>query len=343
MRKCYISRNYKDLASAGNKAKTDIETIMQRLGFVNLGLEHSVGKGVVRHFVRNLCGVVKAMCLLRRGDVLVLQYPLKKYYEVLCNVAHWKGAKVITQIHDLNSFRSKRLTPSQEMRRLGHSDVVIAHNDTMKAWLETQGCPSRLTTLGIFDYLSPTPLASSRPSPSGECPTMFFLGNLNPKSNIFVYELASRLASSCLHLYGNNYHPELLAEGARAHYEGYAVDTEIMRVNHGDFGLSWYGESLTEGKGKIGEYMSYNNPHKVSLYLRCHAPVILSKTAGLARFVEDNGIGLTVDSLTDIDTILASVTPTDYERMRQNVIKVSDRIAQGYYFEHALDRAMKLL
>lgn len=89
--------------------------------------------------------------------------------------------------------------------------------------------------------------------------------------------------------------------------------------------------------------MSYNNPHKVSLYLRCHAPVILSKTAGLARFVEDNGIGLTVDSLTDIDTILASVTPTDYERMRQNVIKVSDRIAQGYYFEHALDRAMKLL
>ena len=96
MRKCYISRNYKDLTSAGNKAKTDIETIMQRLGFVNLGLEHSVGKGVVRHFVRNLCGVVKAMCLLRRGDVLVLQYPLKKYYEVLCNVAHWKGAKVIT-------------------------------------------------------------------------------------------------------------------------------------------------------------------------------------------------------------------------------------------------------
>lgn len=343
MRKCYISRNYKDLTSAGNKAKTDIETTMQRMGFINLGLKHSVGKGTVRHFVRNLCGVLKAMFLLRHGDVLVLQYPLKKYYEALCNVAHWKGAKVVTQIHDLNSFRSKRLTPTQEMRRLGHSDVVIAHNDTMKAWLEKQGCPAKLTTLGIFDYLSPSAVTSLRPSPTGECPTMFFLGNLNPKSNNFIYDISSRLTSSTLFLYGNHYHPELLPDGARAHYEGYAVDTEIMQMNRGDFGLSWYGESLTEGKGKIGEYMSYNNPHKVSLYLRCHAPVILSKTAGLARFVEENGIGITVDSLTDIDSVLSSVTPERYEQMRQNVIKVSDRLAQGYYFEHAFEKSLKML
>ena len=100
---------------------------------------------------------------------------------------------------------------------------------------------------------------------------------------------------------------------------------------------------LRGGVGKIGEYMSYNNPHKVSLYLRCHAPVILSKTAGLASFVEENGIGLTVDSLTDIDAVLAAVTPDQYESMRQNVIKVSDRLAQGYYFEHAFRRALELL
>ena len=89
--------------------------------------------------------------------------------------------------------------------------------------------------------------------------------------------------------------------------------------------------------------MSYNNPHKVSLYLRCHAPVILSKTAGLARFIEENGIGITVDSLTDIDSVLSSVTPEQYEQMRQNVIKVSDRLAQGYYFEHALEKSQKML
>ena len=114
-------------------------------------------------------------------------------------------------------------------------------------------------------------------------------------------------------------------------------------MNKGDFGLSWYGESLTEGKGKIGEYMSYNNPHKVSLYLRCHAPVIISKTAGLASFVEDNGIGITVDSLCDIDTVLSGVTDGQYRQMKQNVMRVSERIASGYYFEHAFKRAVALL
>lgn len=343
MRYCYISRNYKDITSAGNKAKTDIETTMQRMGFVNIGLAHTVGKGVLRHFFRNLFGIVKAMCLIKKGDVLVLQYPLKKYYEAMCDVAHMKGAKVITQIHDLNSFRSKRLTPAQEMARLGHSDVVIAHNETMKSWLEQQGCPARLTTLGIFDYLSPVPVVSERAMPGGGCKTMFFLGNMNPKSNMFVYDLSNSLSKSRLYLYGNHYHEELMHKDARAEYEGYAVDVELMRMNKGDFGLSWYGESLTEGKGKIGEYMSYNNPHKVSLYLRCHAPVIISKTAGLASFVEDNGIGITVDSLCDIDTVLSGVTDGQYRQMKQNVMRVSERIASGYYFEHAFKRAVALL
>ena len=180
MRYCYISRNYKDITSAGNKAKTDIETTMQRMGFVNIGLAHTVGRGALRHFFRNLFGIVKAMCQVRKGDVLVLQYPLKKYYEAMCNVAHWKGAKVITQIHDLNSFRSKRLTPKQEMARLGHSDVVIAHNETMKAWLEAQGCPAKLTTLGIFDYLSPEPIMSILPDSAQLSPFIVTLAKPSP-------------------------------------------------------------------------------------------------------------------------------------------------------------------
>lgn len=343
MRYCYISRNYKDITSAGNKAKTDIETTMQRMGFVNIGLAHTVGRGALRHFFRNLFGIVKAMCQVRKGDVLVLQYPLKKYYEAMCNVAHWKGAKVITQIHDLNSFRSKRLTPEQEMARLGHSDVVIAHNETMKAWLEAQGCPAKLTTLGIFDYLSPKPIMSQRKETEGGCKTMFFLGNMNPKSNKFVYDLSNRLKKSMLYLYGNHYHEELINKGARAEYEGYAVDMDLIKVNKGDFGLSWYGESLIDGKGKIGEYMSYNNPHKVSLYLRCHAPVIISKKAGLAAFVEAHGIGITVDSLTEIDEVIAGVTDEEYRKMKENVVKVSEKIAEGYYFKCAFERAVKLL
>lgn len=341
MRNCYISRNYRNLATAGGKAKTDIEAIMTKNGFVNLGLKQTCHKNEVLNFILTLTGVILAMFRLRKGDVLLLQYPMKKYYEAVCNVAHWKGAKVVTQIHDLNSFRSKRLTPKREMERLNHSDAVIAHNETMRNWLKDQGCKAVLEVLGIFDYLSPQPVVSKRPSPAGTPFSFFFLGNLNPKSNPFVYELAKRLKSSPFFLYGNNYHAELLDGAPTAEYEGYAKDFDLMDMNKGDFGLSWYGESLDKGIGKIGEYMAYNNPHKVSLYIRCHVPIILSKNAGLAGFIESNEIGICVDNLNDLEETLEKVTVDDYMKMRDKVMAVSEKIASGFYFETAFSKATK--
>ncbi len=47
MRNCYLSRNYKDLNSAGNKAKTDIEQIMAETGYVNIGLRQTRYTGTV--------------------------------------------------------------------------------------------------------------------------------------------------------------------------------------------------------------------------------------------------------------------------------------------------------
>lgn len=341
---CYISRDYRDTNTAGNKAKTDIETIMDGMGARNIGLKRTVGSGAVVHFVRNLLGVIRAMACIRKGDVLVLQYPMKKYYETIADVAHMRGAKVVTQIHDLNAFRSKRLTPEREIERLAHSDAIIAHNATMAAWLRQHGCKAHIVELGIFDYLSPHPVSSVRPLPEAGKPySFFFIGNFSPKSNPFVYELANRLKRSDCYLYGNHFEPSLLNADARAEYLGYAVDYELMKENKGDFGLSWYGESLTEGKGKIGEYMSYNNPHKVSLYLRCHVPVILSRTAGLASFVEREGCGFLVDDLTDLEERMSAITADEYERMHAASVRVGNRIASGAYFSEALGACLKLL
>ena len=38
---CFITRNYKDTNSAGNKAKTDMENILISLGATNLGLQRT--------------------------------------------------------------------------------------------------------------------------------------------------------------------------------------------------------------------------------------------------------------------------------------------------------------
>ena len=127
MRNCYLSRNYKDINGAGNKAKTDIERIMSKSGYVNVGFRQTRYTNTVLAFLVTLASVLKVPLSLKCGDRLVVQYPLKKYFTFVCRMAHLRKAKVIVVIHDLGSFRRKKLTVSQEIKRLNHADYIIAH------------------------------------------------------------------------------------------------------------------------------------------------------------------------------------------------------------------------
>lgn len=101
----------------------------------------------------------------------------------MCQIAHCKGAKVVVVIHDLGSFRRKKLTVAQEIHRLGHADYIIAHNSRMKQWLLDNGCKVPLGVLEIFDYLSET-TASSHLVPSQPYGVVY-AGALNPRKNTF--------------------------------------------------------------------------------------------------------------------------------------------------------------
>lgn len=342
MRNCYISRNYKTTKSGGGRVRTDLEQIMTEMGFVNLGLKQMRQANKVYDFFYTLTSVLKGVSSLREGDVLVIQYPMKKYYEMVCNAAHRRGAKVVTVIHDLGCFRRKKLTVEREMQRLAHSDGLVVHNPTMYRWLEEHGYKGAMQVIGLFDYLSPEPIVSERPRPqSPQSYSLFFAGSLTTKHNAFIYQLPEHLGGHTFHLYGSGYRDDL--GSAPLAYEGFAADYELMRNNRGDFGLSWYGESLTEGKGMIGEYMAYNNPHKILLYLRCQAPIVISRQAALAPFVEEHGIGLCVDSLEDLGRQLEQVTLEQYATMQANAKVISDQIASGHFFRTAFKALMEKL
>lgn len=334
----YLSRNYKGLGSAGNKAKTDIERIMDSMGFGNAGLARTTSKNRLAHFALTLAGVLKAPFCIRRGDVLVLQYPLKKYYTLMCRAAHLRGAQVVTVIHDLGSFRRKALTPGKEMRRLNRSDSIIAHNDSMKTWLEEHGCRARLHTLGIFDYLSDTCAPEARPRRQPY--TIVYAGALNPRKNTFLYRWGGSISSYRVRLYGGGFDIRQAEGAGRFEAMGFVRSDELIANVQGDFGLVWDGTSLDGCTGDWGEYLKINNPHKTSLYIRCGLPVIIWREAALAPFVRNNGIGLCISSLRELDRILAEMTPKQYEAMRVNVEKVSRRMAEGHYFKTAIGKAL---
>lgn len=336
MRNCYISRNYKDITSAGGKAKTDIEQIMKEMGFVNIGLSQTHYKNIVIDYFVTLAGIIKMIFCLKGGDTIVLQYPIKKYYKLLCNVAHLRKGRVVTVIHDLGSFRRKKLTAQKEIIRLNHSDIIIAHNESMKDWLISNGCKATINVLGIFDYLSPGNITAPIHLPLKDEYSIFYVGNLSYKKNKFIYSLGDNLKKSDFYLFGNGLDKESLNAKENIFYKGFVRDLDLITNCCGDFGLSWYGNSLDSGEGDFGEYMKYNNPHKISLYLRCNVPVIIWEKAGLAQFVKENGVGICVSSLNEIEQVLAAVSLEEYNKMLQNVHEISQKISSGYFMRQAL-------
>lgn len=337
---CYISKGYSNLSNAGNKAKTDVENIMQGLSFRNRGLGQRVVKSSLLRFVYTLLSVTKAAFCLRRGDVVVLQYPFKKYYCFCCNVAHWHGAKVVTLIHDLGSFRRKKLTVTEEIQRLRHSDVVIAHNDNMKRWLQENGLKRKLEVLHIFDYLSEATPKETPQNAVPKRPRVLFAGSLAMKNNGFLYAMAQLPRSFDMVLYGSGLDRAAL-QGKEVDYKGFTPSDELIATSQAEYGLSWYGSSLLGGEGALGEYLPYNNPHKISLYIRCHLPIIIWQKAGLAEFVREHNIGILINSLEELDDVLHQVTPEQYAQMRCNVVALSKELSRGDWAKAAILRAVK--
>jgi hypothetical protein len=334
----YLSKNYKDLTSAGNKAKTDIENILAAHGFKNVGLPQAQLSNPVSGYFYTLGSVLTSAIKIRRGDVLVLQYPFKKYYTTVCNLAHLRGAKVVTVIHDLGSFRRKKLTVAGEIARLNHSDYIIAHNPTMRQWLLDNGIRCGVTELGVFDYLSETSMAEREVHHPYR---VVYAGGLSARKNAFLYKLGKEVPARHYRfsLYGNGFNAEEAACEA-IHYNGFMASEQLITTCDGDFGLVWDGDSTETCSGNFGQYLRYNDPHKTSLYIKCGLPIIIWDEAALAPFVREHGIGLCIHTLQELDERLAALTPEEYGEMKRRVCRLSEQVSTGYFVTEALNKAI---
>ena len=361
-RLCYISRNYYGLSGAGNKAKTDIECTLQQMGAVNLGLHTTFYRSKVVAFVLNLVGIIKMMVCIRRGDVLLLQYPVKKYFSFICRYAHWRCARIVVVIHDLMSLHRKRVTLETEFSRLSKGDVIIASNEKMQDWLAKQGLQRPMTALGLFDYRSDavpqhdtfdkshstlnTPLGSAAllcEEHSTNHLSLVYAGALVMRKNSYLLELANKAETFDLHIYGNADGLPGIEKAPHAVCYPFTPADEFIRNADGDFGLVWDGDSLETCQGDFGEYLRYNSPHKVSFYLRAGLPVIIWREAAVASIIEQEGIGITIASIAELEQRLQTLTTEDLEQMRKNVALVSQRLASGHYFCEALRSALSIM
>lgn len=340
----YLTRDYKfkHINDAGSKARLDIEQIMDNMNIHSAGEPHTISKNKISHFIRTLLIVMRILTRVSKNDILIIQYPTK-YYEMACFFAHLRRCHVITFIHDLGCFRQKHHSISQEINRLNKSDAIICCNPVIENWIRTNGYTGYnkkevLVSLHAFDFLS----KSKCPNRKKTWPTkrVVYAGQLARRKNSFLYEFGKQIHNFTVNVYGKGFNQSNAANPEKFVLKGFMQPNTLISCAEGDFGLVWDGDSIDCCNGNWGEYLLVNTPHKVSLYIRCGLPIIIWRKAAMAGFIEENGIGVCIDSLREINDIYKNLTQTEYNTMCDNVKHISELMSEGHYFSKAVSKSI---
>lgn len=325
--------------NAYSKARNDIETIAVQMGFEpvqylsnmtaygSLSKQFQMGVDCIRCWKRFIELAEEASTVLVQYPV----FPIKTAY-LLSYLIPWakrkKKLRFAALIHDLNSLRGYYGSTAvfSDSILLRQFDDVICHNSSMKDYLLAKGGNYRIIELDMFDYLT-----SSKPRNHAINEGIAIAGNLAPEKSGYIYKLSS-LNGCKLHLYGDGLQKQL----SNAVYHGAIKPEDLPGIIEGGFGLIWDGSDLNQCSGKTGQYLIYNNPHKLSLYVASGMPVMIWKNAAAARYVLNNEIGIVIDSLNNINQIIQNVDEKDYQTMHVNVKRIRNKLINGEYTRNAL-------
>lgn len=321
--------------NAGPKAKTDIDQFLSQEGFQIIH-QHFQVHSKFQKLKDYYWTIPHLFSHTEKFDELLFQYPTYSSFLMKRLVPKLKEStkKLYFVIHDVESLRL--FTDDEEYwqgeRQLFNTaDGLIVHNEKMAQWLKDHGVETPMASLEVFDYDNPQALNTN----SGYQKQICFAGNLEKSSFLDKVELAD----GQLQIFGS--HPsDHYHQGVE--YMGQFTPEELPKHLTQNFGLVWDGDVLDTCGGKYGDYMRYNNPHKISLYLSSGLPVMIWKRAAEASFIVDNQLGIAVDNLENLDQELANVSEEQFAAYKENVLKIAERLRSGYFIKQAVAKLEKL-
>lgn len=343
--KYYLNISIDEVMNASSKAVNDCNSILKSLGFDPFTL--NIRKDC-NPFLKKVLNGLEFMKLLRlkKNSTLVIPHPIyinKKYIDFLKKAKLKNNLKLVFLIHDIDSLRKIFIDALDDFNYIDKtmyeiSDAIIAHNEKMINYLEENGVSrKKVVNLKIFDYLAPKvekEISFSK--------TLNIAGNLDVNKSGYIKELVSIDKSVKFNLYGVNFDNSLL-KSKSINYKGAFLPDEVpLQLNEG-FGLVWDGQSINTCSGNTGEYLRYNNPHKLSLYLASGLPVIIWAQAAEAKFVVENKLGYAVNSINDVTSIFKSLDEQQYSEIKSNVLKISSKLQDGYFLKEAIKKVEKII
>lgn len=340
--------------NAGEKARVDVINILKKIDNTEHINFFYKGSNKIKVLMQMIIALLKLSITLKKDDIVVVQYPYapieayKLIYNTIDIITKIKSAKKIAIIHDLNFLRqlddNKKnrefidYTQEIEIKMLSKFDAIICHNIIMKEKLVDCGLnENKLINLKIFDYLYDGNEIERNFDKNNI--VLNIAGNLNPNKAGYINEIKEMVLTNISYeLYGPGYCND--SDNSNIRYMGVVSPEEIPSLLKGNFGVVWDGDSLDECTGNLGKYTMYNNPHKASLYIACGLPLIVWKKSAVSKFVEENELGICVDSLKNVESILSSIDENNYKRMLDNVLKIRHKVIDGMFLMESIEEAI---
>lgn len=361
--KIQLTARRKKGCSAWSKAPNDAAKVALELGFVELDVDSLIiSRGSFLGRVLNKLGLLKwvesrlfslVMFYLSwrfkrgHGGELFIQHPIPNLiYADIQRIRRLEeikkiGVKIIVLVHDVGMLRGEtvdvggKTDVEKEVAIFSLADSLILHNERMRQWFINQGYnETKLKVLGFFDYLYKNIERIDLPLNKSNLPRVAIAGGMTSGGRKY-YELLGSISNVLWKLYGKGYDSTRI-NGLTIEYCGAFSPDEIPMKLDADFGLVWDGDSLETCSGSRGEYLRYNNPHKLSLYIASGLPVIVWKESAISDIVTEKGIGVAVSSLKEIASIVSNLSTEEYSLMKKNVQSLGVELRNGYFLRNAL-------
>lgn len=272
------------------------------------------------------------------GDTVIIQYPLwtnnsEFELEFVNYLKSVRQAKIVALVWDIISWvqdaRDRDYTKDASLWMLNKYDLVIAANPKMgKRLQEVGGVTSPMIPMYLSDFIYKGPLIQKKfkkelyyvatgidPALIHECPKNIPINFIGPHDRV------KDTPSSSIRLLG-------------------AMDSNNIPYQlDGGFGLLYYPQGGTY-KG-MHQYGECNNPLKLSLYLSSGLPVISMYNTAHAKWIKEQGVGIIIDNLSDIDKKIDEISESDYYKMIENIKPWQRAVSSGFFAKSAAMEALR--
>ena len=319
--KTYITRvNGLPLRNPLQYRQSMILDIARQLGWMEMGIycypaeREDAGRRSSR-----LDGIIAG---INGSDLVVIQLPTgngMRFERELVDHIKIYGARVAFFLHDMEALthESKRFMLRESVNLYNLAEVLIVPSYEMKQFLLDNGIRKtmKFVVQEMWDYTVGDRF-SNTPS---------FRKEIHFADKEGFEGMAGWKYGIPLKLYGVS-----AGQGENISSTDRNPDEAIYELSQGGFGLVWYQDT------EQLRYMTYSLPFSLGRYLAAGIPVIVPVGISNRRVIEENHLGLVVNSLEEAVGIIEAMNEAEYQRYVRNVAEFAPALRGGYYTKKCL-------